>query len=116
MLAKLKGSSGSSGSSGSVELINGREGREAPSTLLASNPISRHFKAGSIIGTSGPELAWQMFEATRISDGKVSWELNNRFRFLRLQSRSFREIERSDIGMGWVSVERLRLSSKMAFE
>ncbi|ESO08192.1 hypothetical protein HELRODRAFT_190932 [Helobdella robusta] len=34
------------------------------------NPIYKYFKVGKQIGSSGPEMAWRIFQATRIDDGK----------------------------------------------
>jgi hypothetical protein len=36
-----------------------------------TNPISDHFLIGRQVASAGPEMVWKIFEATRLSDGKV---------------------------------------------
>ncbi|RWS02361.1 hypothetical protein B4U79_05553, partial [Dinothrombium tinctorium] len=54
-------------STGSASAINGGV---SSSSLLEANPIVHEFQIGAIIGTSGPELSWRMFEAHRKADNK----------------------------------------------
>jgi len=57
-----------------------RNGLTAPSTSTASenmastnvaNPITQHFRIGRQVASAGPDMAWKIYEATRICDGKV---------------------------------------------
>lgn len=41
-------------------------------SIIHTNPIVRYFHITRFTGTMGPELAWQMYDAQRISDNKVS--------------------------------------------
>lgn len=40
-------------------------------SIIHTNPIVRYFQIKKFIGTSGPELAWNMYDANRLSDNKV---------------------------------------------
>ena len=36
------------------------------------NPITEYFSVGATVGSAGPDLAWKIHNATRISDNKVA--------------------------------------------
>lgn len=39
------------------------------------NPIFHYFKLGKLSGSAGPELSWQIYDAIRKEDKKVSYTI-----------------------------------------
>lgn len=40
-------------------------------SVEGSNPISKYFRVGRLIGSAGPEMVWKIYEAKRVDDNKV---------------------------------------------
>ena len=43
-------------------------------TLVAdgTNPITKHYKLGKQVASSGPEMIWKIYDATRLSNNQVT--------------------------------------------
>ena len=37
-----------------------------------NNPISKYFQFGRQTGSAGPEMVWKVYDAKRLTDGRVS--------------------------------------------
>jgi len=40
------------------------------------NPITEYFSIGRLVASAGPDMVWKIYDATRISDKKVTLTTN----------------------------------------